>query len=181
MIKLPAILTFDPGGKTGWCYYDVETPKSETELAECHLLRGQFEGEDYHQELFDFLVQTAENRIMAPLHIVCERFEFRKEEQDRDKIDYKAVEYIGVIKLFAKMYRRSGVKLIMQGASSTCGETAFFGDNKNTKRVPYGGNQRLKALGLWLPGKPHAMDATRHYAYYRTFVLNDQTFLCALK
>lgn len=167
MVKLPALLTFDPGGKTGWCYRDVNIFR-----------RGQFEGQDYHQELFDFLVQTAENRILTPLHIVCERFEFRKDEQHRDKIDYKAVEYIGVIKLFAKFYRHSGVKLVMQGAAQACGETAFFGDNK---KAPYGGNQRLKELDLWLPGQPHAMDATRHYAYYRTFVLNDQTFLYALK
>jgi hypothetical protein len=166
-MKLPAILTFDPGGTTGWCYYEMCAGREKLE-------RGQFEGKDYHQELFDFLVQTAEDRIISPLHIVCERFEFRKNEQYRDKIDYKAVEYIGVIKLFAKICGQSSVKLVMQSASAACGETAFFGDGKE-------GNEKLKQLGLWLPGQPHAMDATRHYAYYRTFVLNDQTFLHALK
>jgi hypothetical protein len=177
MVKLPAILAFDPGGKTGWCSYDVETP-SRGNIEECDLQRGQFEGDDYHQKLFDFLIKAAETRIIAPLHIVCERFQFRKDEQYRDKIDYKAVEYIGVIRLFAKIYRNSGVRLIEQGAAQACGETAFFGDNK---KAPYGGNERLKELGLWLPGQPHAMDATRHYAYYRTFTLKDQTYLHALR
>jgi hypothetical protein len=173
MVKLPAILTFDPGGKTGWCSFD----RGAITNAEC-LKRGQLEGDDYHQRLFDFLITISESRVIAPLHIICERFEFRKDEQYRDKIDYKAVEYIGVIKLFARMYRDSGIKLIMQSASAVCGETAFFGDNKKTK---FGGNDRLKQMGLWVPGQPHATDATRHYAYYRTFTLNDQTLLQALK
>lgn len=168
--KLPAILAFDPGGTTGWCYHDLPLIEGRRPVFQY----GQFEGRDYHQELFDFLVQTAENRILAPLHIVCERFEFRKDEQNRDKIDYKPVEYIGVIRLFTKMYRHSGVKLIMQSASHTVGKSAFFGDGSE-------GNAKMKHLGLYIPGQRHATDAARHYAYYRTFTLDDLTFLHALK
>lgn len=120
------------------------------------------------------MIKVEKDRIVTPLHIVCERFEFRKTDQYRDKIDYTAAEYVGVVKLFAKMYKNANVKLIMQSASQVK-------EKKGQENPPFWTEAKIKHLGLWVPGKPHAMDAVRHYLYYRTFTLGDKTLLYKLK
>lgn len=165
--RLPAILALDPGGTTGWCYYD---PNMQLKLD--NVARGQISDQNHYKKLFDFLIDVAEKRVTAPLHIITERFEFRKEDQERDKIEYISAEYNGVVKLFGQMYRDSGVKIILQSASQVKGtkiNPAFWTDDK------------LKKLALWIPGQRHAMDATRHYLYYRTFTLKDNALLYKLR
>jgi hypothetical protein len=157
------MLALDPGGTTGWHYSDGDLTA-----------HGEIYKQNHHKELFDFLVQAEDNRVATPLHVVCERFEFRKNERDRDKIDYIAGQYEGVVKLFCQQFKGCGVKLIMQSASHTVGRKAFFGDGPE-------GNEKMKQLGLYFPGERHATDAARHYAYYRTFTLKDSTFLLKLK
>lgn len=169
MKALPCILAFDPGGTTGWACFDPNVKDQDQTIS-----FGQFNHQEHHKDLFDFLVNIAELRITAPLHIVYERFDFRKEDQTRDKIEYISCEYIAVIKLFCKMYKNSGIKIIAQGSAQAVGKTAFFGDGPE-------GNRKMKLLGLYHPGQVHATDALRHYAYYRTFTLKDNTYLFRLE
>lgn len=162
--NLPAILAFDPGGTTGWCYFDIGW-----------LERAQISDQDHFKVLFDLMIKIAGKRTSTQLHIVCERFDFRKSDQERDKIDYIAAEYVGVVKLFAKLYKHSNVKLIMQSASQVKEHKG------NKENPPFWTAAKMEHLGLWIPGIPHAMDATRHYLYYRTFTLGDKTLLYKLK
>jgi hypothetical protein len=95
---------------------------------------------------------------------VCEKFEFRKDDQARDKIDYTAAELVGTVKTYAGV---EGFDLIMQG-SALIGRTAFWSDD----------NKKVKQLGLYKPEcAPHGMDALRHVLYYVTFTLNDHYYL----
>lgn len=131
------------------------------------LTTGELQGKDHHSILWSTLRVHWEE--YSSLHIVCERFEFRKDERDRAAINYVAAEYVGVVKLFVHQHN---VPLIMQQASSTVGRSAFFGDSPE-------GNAKLRTLGLWSPSV-HARDATRHYLYYRTFTLRDNSILYQL-
>jgi hypothetical protein len=127
----------------------------------------------HHLPLWKLLTQyyAASSAKHQPLTILCERFEFRKEEEQREKIDYIAKEYEGVVKLFSRMnLREEDLELVMQGASYTVGKTAFWGDGPE-------GNDRIKSLGLWQPGRKHALDALRHYLFYVSFTLRDNQFI----
>lgn len=106
---------------------------------------------------------------------IGERFLFLHEFRDRSKIDYTPAEYIGVAKQWLQRSKHKHV--VWQNAAQACGATAFYGDNKKGE----GGNQKIQKLGLWIPGKRHAMDSLRHLLYYQTFTLNDQSILEALK
>lgn len=136
---------------------------------------GQITDQNHYDRLFQFLIRTANNRISARLHIVCEKFEFRKTDEHRDKIDYAAARYEGVINLFAQQFKDTNVKLIMQSASG------IKEKKQNVDNPPFWTEAKIKHIGLWVPGAPHAMDATRHYLYYRTFTLKDKTLLYKLK
>lgn len=159
-LELPMILALDPGGTTGACLYNPLRDTTEIE----HL--GP---EEHHRELWEMLAETLGESFEAkvPLHIVCESFEFRKTERHRDFINYIPREYIGIAKLFWKLHRyTSGVMYYEQKAAAAKG---FFDDDK------------VKKLALWVPGRKHAMDATRHYLYHRTFTLNDKSLLYKLR
>lgn len=70
-------------------------------------------------------------------------------------------EYIGVIKLFDQMRR---------------GRTTTVWQNSSTGKQ-FWDNDKLREYNVWLPGMKHARDALRHYLYYRTFTLKDQSLL----
>jgi hypothetical protein len=104
---------------------------------------------------------------------ILERFEWRKDPvaQERSKISYVPAEVCGIAK---ERSIRDRFTLVEQSASQATGhgkgnEGAFWDDHK------------LKKLGLYVPGKRHAMDALRHVLYYRTFTLQDQTLLRRLR
>ena len=163
MDNLPAILALDPGGTTGWCYWEQVIDGIKFE-------QGQLGNPKHHLELFDFLGDLDTQRIAPEFHIVYESFEFRQTERHRDFIDYIPREYIGVVELFQQM--NPHVKLFKQMAGAVIPgpkNAAFFTDDK------------VKRLGLWVPGRPHAMDATRHYLYHRTFTLKDKSILYQLR
>jgi hypothetical protein len=104
--------------------------------------------------------------------IILEPFTFRKDDQTRDKIDFTAAEYVGVVRTFAQLY---AVPLVLQQASITVGSTAFWGDSAQ-------GNAKLRKLDLWDSRQaPHGMDALRHLLYYMTFTLNQDVWLQRLK
>jgi hypothetical protein len=105
----------------------------------------------HHLELHRVLCE------MRPLRIVCESFENR----GQSAAVFAPVEYIGVIRMFCQM---SKCEVYWQNAATG---KAFWTDDK------------LRRAGLYLPGLKHARDATRHYAYWRTFHLKDQAMLMA--
>jgi len=158
-MSLPNILALDPGGTTGFCIYRPVLQGLE---------RGQIGPHEHHDELDNLLEQLFCSCVNMgeELHIVCEQFEFRKTERHRDFINYIPREYIGVVKLFFKKMRAPALQLHFQSASQAKG---FWDDDK------------LKKLDLWVPGKTHADDATRHYLYYRVFTLGDKSLLYRLR
>lgn len=154
--NLPHILALDPGGTTGYTWL----------IGPDNLSQAHVEGDNHHLALYQLLrrAMACAKIFDAPLHVVCEAFEFRQTERHRDFINYIPREYIGVAKLFCQINR--DVNLFMQTAAMAKG---FFSDDK------------VKKLGLWVPGKKHAMDATRHYLYHRVFTLGDKSLLLQLR
>jgi hypothetical protein len=168
-MDIPSILALDPGGTTGWCWYKQGPPEQ--------LQRGQISEAEHHLRLEKLLEEVATATGRNRLVIVCERFEFRQDDRDRDKIDYIAGEYVGVVKRFWQQHQRQGViDLVMQSAAQVKGR-----GKHRTSKTFWGDDSRLRKLGLWIPGQPHAMDATRHYLYYRTFTLGDASILHQLR
>lgn len=153
---LPMILALDPGGTTGVCLYNPLRDTTEIEHLGPH---------EHHQELWDMLGATLAEALeqKLPLHVVCENFEFRQTESHRYFINYIPREYIGVTKLFCKLQR------ILYYGQTAAQAKGFFDDDK------------VKKLTLWVPGRKHAMDATRHYLYHRVFTLGDQSLLYKLR
>lgn len=154
------ILALDPGGTTGWVKQGQYAQASE-------FVWGQLEESNHHNKLWSLLTMAVGEALSlsVPCYIVYERFEFRHEERDRDKIEYISAEYNGVVKLFGQN-NHPHVKLVEQGASQA---KDFFTDDK------------LRHLGLWVPGKKHARDAMRHLLYFITFTQGDKRFLMKLK
>lgn len=92
-----------------------------------------FQKEFSHESLWKFLCECDPNTVLY------ESFIFRQ----NNKAIYIGVEFIGIIKLWAQMCERQ----IQSFAPSQ--SKAFWKDDK------------IKSLGLWMPGYPHAMDSLR--------------------
>jgi len=163
-MKQPRVaIGLDPGGTTGGAYLLNPEDKPLS-----HWVWGAFEFDRCKddgrlmgllRELGAISREAEPYRAEAVVHIIYESFDFRHEERNRDKIDYTAAEVIGALRLWA--YERPYVRLIRSGASLGKG---FWTDDK------------IKKLGLWVPGKRHAMDATRHLLRHLAFT-QDRTEL----
>lgn len=160
------ILGLDPGGTTGWCRWhrdkdDYNLVQFDTALADPEKIR-----------LFVKYLrcQYAWNDT---LDVVCEIFEYRQEDSmGRTKIDYTPAKVEGAVRYihaYMEHNEPGDSKLVFQQANQAKGKGAFWTEDK------------LRRVGLWKPGEPHAMDALRHVLYYRTFTLGDQTLLEKLK
>lgn len=152
------IIGVDPGGTTGLAWWIRKTGMIETkQIPNC---------DDDFQLLTVIHLASSIAGLAVPyvrpnqVHVVCEKFEFRLDERDRTKIDYTAAEVIGALRLW--QLERDAVKLVMQGATKAKG---FWMDDK------------LKSLGVWVPGARHAMDALRHLLAYRLFDLQHKELL----
>jgi hypothetical protein len=144
------IYAIDPGPHTGifWREGHLEFRAETLELDEGHL------------ELYKWL----EAHIWSGDRIILESFEFRKEYKDREYLNYKAAEYIGVVKTFAA---KTKTPLTMQTASTAKG---FWDDDK------------LKRIGVYkFCGTRHTRDAARHWLHYWTTRMGNQEFLFRLK
>lgn len=132
------VIALDPGGTTGVAavVYDVPIDVQEQEFTTLHI--GPHE---HHADLWNKLY------LFRPTKIVCESFEFRQNKQ-RDNINLMSKEYIGLVKTFSAI---TNTPVVFQTAAIGKG---FVSDEK------------LKAMGLWVPGKKHAMDAMRHLITY---------------
>lgn len=137
------VIGLDPGGTTGWSTYSAMLMPGPEYLDQTWEA-GHLGPDDHHLDLYEFLgLQQVETTI-----VVCESFEFRQYKQ-RDNINLMSREYIGVAKLFAQ--ERLPHPVVFQTAGAAKG---FVTDEK------------LKAMGLWVPGWKHAMDARRHTVHY---------------
>lgn len=161
-MKLPSILALDPGGFTGYMF---RGPDATYEFGELPL-----SADGHHLALWKLLencrARTQRHDSEADLVIVCERFDYRKDDvETRAKIDFISREYIGVVKLYVAT-ATDHVRLRLQGAAEA---KAFWTDDK------------LRKIGLYYGKSKHARDATRHYLYYITFNLKDPRYLNMLK
>lgn len=93
--------------------------------------------------------------LWKPDLIICESFENRS----HDAAWLVSAQYEGVVKAYCGL---ANSKLVLQNASTG---KAFWSDGK------------LRQHGLYVPRMTHARDAVRHYLYWRTFKLGDQTLL----
>lgn len=84
-----------------------------------------------------------------PEEIVCESFEFRKGSRAGLVLD--SVKFIGIAELYSQL---NDVRL--HGQMAAHGKS-YYTDTK------------LQSLGIYVPGLPHGMDATRHLLHWFTF------------
>jgi hypothetical protein len=169
--SLGPILAFDPGGSTGWMYRGPEGGKLVVKVGE--LGHGDDSSGQHHLALWRLLARfhLASSSDPRGLTIVCERFQFRKEDaMQREMIELISREYEGIIVLYCKL---NDIHLVRQNSAQAVGKTAFWGDNKI-------GNERIKTLGMWKANNVHAMDALRHFLYYVTFTLQNNKYILKL-
>lgn len=160
------IVGLDPGGTTGWAVCKVsEEPKSMDDKGKLKVetthefTAGQVGPEDHHLALWNFLADRLYET--NDLHLVVENFLFRQGDAHRTGTVLVSLEYIGVAQLFADTYPDK-VKMTRQTPASA---KSFVTDSK------------IKRLDLWIPGKPHAMDALRHVIFYQVNRLHDYTYI----
>ena len=139
------ILTFDPGGTTGWAMlkgtgeYDEEA--NLVEIHDFQITCGQIAEKDHHSQI-QLLIET---NYRHKTYVICESFKYRN--ASRYGLDMSAVEYIGIIKLICKDL---GIEYSEQSPSQAKG---FVPDAK------------IRSLDLWYPSNRHAMDAIRHMIF----------------
>lgn len=173
-MDLPTVLALDTGGTTGYCCVIPHKPP----------IQGELGPKEHHVELWDLMLEyvLAADDHHTALHIVCEAFQFRHDDRDRSKIDYMAAHYEGVVELFHAMnqtrYAATNLSLVLvkQSASQVKGQ-----GKKGPSKTFWGDDSKVKQVDLWVPGKPHAVDATRHYLYYVSFALDNDYYLRKLK
>ena len=99
-----------------------------------------------HEGLYAYL------RSVGFMTIICEDFLYRNAA--RPGLELVSREMIGVIKLYCQQNK---IKPIMQNPGEAVGKNAYFS------------NDRLKKMGVYVPGRPHAMDALRHLLHWWQF------------
>jgi len=144
---MTTILSFDPGGTTGYVYFNLNHPL---------IFSGrEKDSTDHHLFLWIFLTE------MEPDIIVCEDFEYRnvtlKDGTQVAGVELVSRDYIGIIKLYCQMHEE--VDLILQKPAVAVGKKPFWH------------NDKLKKMGLHKKGAPHQNDAMRHLLYYLTTTL----------
>lgn len=121
------------------------------DVATRELKRIQIGPSEHHCDLRNLLSDYAPNLV------VTERFDYRRRQEHAELI---SVEYIGVMKEWCS---RTNTGLVQQ--QQLKGHRGLWTDAK------------LKALDLYVPGKPHAMDATRQVLFYEVTVLGDNYWI----
>ena len=145
------LLSLDPGTTTGWAMFRKPNNRDGYTSGQIRddqiwglLETARWDSVDVVLPLGDF-VRTTKQKV--DLTIICESFQYRQ----LPKAVLTPVEVIGVVKEWA---RQNEVEVIFQTPAQG---KFYFSDT------------RLKAMGLWKPGKPHAMDAMRHLLYFLGF------------
>lgn len=138
-------IAIDPGGTTGICTVRDDVPGQPRER-DWH--QYQIDTSDHHRQLFHMLM------AYEPDLVIIEDFVFMQWKQwERNNIIYKPLEYVGVVELWCQLRKASDkpdVEFFRQQPSEAVGKSAFWS------------NDKLKKVGLYKAGLPHAMDATQH-------------------
>lgn len=175
------ILGLDPGGTTGYAFYQAEVITDSSGKPEYYDEKwntGQMGG-PHHLNLYDFLCRMQCTNFI----VVCESFEYRRNPQDsqRDNIVLDSKEYIGVVKLFEQSRMAEAVtgghgvqRVVFQTAAEGKG---FWYPRQGGKRDP----SKLKKIGLYNSGSIHMNDATAHILHYMTFKMGRKDLLDKLK
>lgn len=161
------IVALDPGETTGWAVYNtsyilqppVPSGYNRWQFSEQEYTGGHIEPEktDHHNQLYNFLCM----QLCRGLIILYEAYEGHSEI-----VETITAEYVGVIKLLgARKGNGGGVQLVRQRPQVQ----EFWDDDK------------LKKLGVWIPGRRHAMSATRHLLHYQVFTQNREDILWKLR
>lgn len=172
-----SIVALDPGGTTGWALYTADVihnlDDNKPEFFAERFTVGQMGPESHHLRLWHLLEQwTTANTI-----IVCESFEFRRNERDRsrDNIVLVSREYIGVVNLYKQHFEATTsnqlgeLKVVYQTAALGKG---FWTDQKL---------QAVNKLGAPKTRWRHANDAMRHLLHYMVFKMSRQDLLLPLR
>lgn len=136
--KLIHVWAFDPGQTTGWCHLSVF--ENEVGVFNC--------GEADHFQIGNMLydnpaLKAAVKNTSVDTIFVAERFTMTSKVSPAPW----SLETIGLIRYFASFYQ---IPFYLQTPSQA--KTLVS-------------NDILKKLGLYNPGKGHAMDATRHAVF----------------
>lgn len=170
------IIGLDPGGTTGWALYTanvIHNVDGQPEYYNEAYNAGQIGPGPHHLRLWHLLEQwTTVNTI-----IVCESFEFRRNDRDatRDNIVLVSKEYIGVVNLYAQTFEETTSGL--PGEFKVVFQTAAMGKG-------FWDDRKLEVVGLLQTPKttwPHANDAMRHILQYMVFKMNRQDLLQPLR
>lgn len=133
------VLSFDPGGTTGWCVMDKQDDKKMPGIL---VERGDFPGWDKVDEL----IQKFEPDVVT--YEVFRLYAYKAQSKSWDT--FLVVEVIGVIKFLCRKY---GIEIVEQTPSQG---KQFFNTDK------------MKALGLY-QSVTHINDATGHALYFLKF------------
>jgi len=148
------IISLDPGRTTGAVVIHSD-----------HIRTFEIPAEDGLNGIYRFLLHEKvswQDNKADPFMVVYEDFLFR---QNNTKVDYYPIQVIGVVNLFCE---RHHIGIQSQNPSLK----AFWLYNKAAK---------LKKLGLYEPGRRHAMDALSHGLYYVSFVMKRTDYINRLK
>jgi len=141
-----SIVSLDPGGTTGICMGDLSDQELVLRISQRQLSM---------RDMYDFL----ENHVGGcehSCHVIYESFQYRK--MSRGGLDLTPVKLIGVIELMRDRYE----PLVTFTEQSPATGKAFFSDD------------RLKQMGIYLPGTQHGRDAERHLMQWITFGFGSQ-------
>lgn len=94
-----------------------------------------------------------------PDQVVYEKFFYQR----RDKVDLRPVEVIGIIELWCEL---NAIPVVSYSAATA---KNFWTDAK------------MRKVGGWFEGMPHATDATRHLLYHRLFAMKHDYILKGLR
>ena len=146
------IMSFDPGLTTGVA---VLTHPDDIRLFEIHVPLSEHQCREKHlYRVWEHLMDWE-----RPDEVVYEDFTY----QHRTTVELFPVQVIGVINLYGQITR---VPIFSETASAA---KRFWTDYK------------LKAIGRWVPGKDHAMDALRHLLYHEAIRKKNQRWLEGLR
>ena len=138
------IISIDPGELTGYCYAELDEEATELRF-------HPFQIVDDVDNLWNRLEE------FKPKYIIIEDFEFRGGA--RKGLNLFPVQLIGVARLYE-----------LEGSDINC--RVFI--QKAAQGKSYYTDPILKELGLYVRGKPHGMDATRHLLQWCTFGFGNQ-------
>lgn len=136
------IVALDPGGTTGWSWWDDISGLTCGELGQGN--------RPHHTALEHRLFQIAGSiRPTSKLTVICESFDNRADPA----AELVSLEYIGIVRLFCA---KTNTRFIPQSPGNV---KPWLKSNG----VKYA---KLRATGLWVPGQPHASDSNGHILYY---------------